>query len=40
MFSLLATAVTTASSGDTLTDQVVSKVNAFQRYWDGIGWDA
>lgn len=40
MFSLLATAGTTDSSGETLTDQAVSKVNAFQRFWDGIDWDA
>ena len=39
MFSLLATAGTTDSSGETLTDQAVSKVNAFQRFWDGIDWD-
>lgn len=38
MFSLLATAGTTDSSGETLTDQAVSKVNAFQRFWDGIDW--
>ncbi len=36
MFSLLATAGTTDSSGETLTDQAVSKVNAFQRFWDGL----
>ncbi|MGM9903936.1 MAG: mechanosensitive ion channel family protein [Enterococcus sp.] len=39
MFSMITAAGTTTSTGETLTDQAVSQVNAFQRFWNGIDWD-
>ena len=39
MFLQLATTATT-STGETLTDQAVHQVNAFQRFWNTIDWDA
>lgn len=39
MFSFIATAETTSSTGETLTDQAVNQVNAFQRFWNDIDWD-
>ena len=32
MFSFIATAETTSSTGENLTDQAVSQLNAFQRF--------
>ncbi|EOH89891.1 mechanosensitive ion channel family protein [Enterococcus villorum] len=40
MFLQLATNSTTTSTGDTLTEQAVHQVNAFQRFWNTINWDA
>lgn len=39
MFSFIATAETTSSTGENLTDQAVSQLNAFQRFWNNIDWD-
>ena len=39
MFLQLATTATT-STDETLTDQAVHQVNAFQRFWNTIDWDA
>ncbi|MGX7172751.1 mechanosensitive ion channel family protein [Enterococcus ratti] len=40
MFLQLAKKATTTSTEDTLTDQAVHQVNAFQRFWNNINWDA
>ena len=39
MFSMITAAGPTTTTGETLTDQAVSQVNAFQRFWNGIDWD-
>ena len=39
MLLQLATASSTTSTGETLTEQAANQVNAFQRFWDWIDWD-
>ncbi len=39
MLLQLATASSTTSTGETLTEQAANQVNAFQRFWNGIDWD-
>ncbi|EPH95413.1 transporter, small conductance mechanosensitive ion channel MscS family protein [Enterococcus faecalis 13-SD-W-01] len=39
MFFMILTAQTTTSTDESLTDQAVHKVNAFQRFWNNINWD-
>lgn len=39
MFFKILTAQTTTSTDESLTDQAVHKVNAFQRFWNNINWD-
>lgn len=40
MFLQLATDASTSSTGETLTNQAVHQVNALQRFWNTIDWDA
>ena len=39
MLLQIATASSTTSTGETLTEQAANQVNAFQRFWNGIDWD-